>query len=311
MDKQDNQELDSNWQNYEDNTSLNNGVSRREVIIDEARRRNTLLMEDQRAKREKRLLKQNENRIIFNQRVRATEFTDKASTNPSPRCKKEQLQEEEFDPPVVLVSTPPLTKKRKDPPQSHHKYSSSSTPATIATVESSSSYSSVSSPAARTPTIAERNAAVRLKNNDCVPQCLKMTICSGCNKLYGECSERRYKKICLQAVVDFFQDIGGEKHATGRAIERVYRLAYMAQVRSDIMRKTGYYETDRDLRIPLCMEFGSLSDALIMNSDSPLYQALNQMRLFSVEEYLILEESEKQFAREEHCRQQKEGGEDS
>ena len=117
-----------------------------------------------------------------------------------------------------------------------------------------------------------------------------------CKYTFPKCCELLYRDVCLQAVMDYFDNVG-VFNSTHIGICRAFHECFMAQVRLVILKKFGKYETTK-LNIPKCMILGSLKDALVMNQSGKVFKYLMEQRMEDVEQTFKFEEHHKQMQKD-------------
>ena len=95
---------------------------------------------------------------------------------------------------------------------------------------------------------------------------VKLGICHGCKMKFDECYDRKYRDICLHAVLDYIKEVEGDStlDLTEFGFCKAYHNAYISQLRVDLMRDKGKYELNPLIHIPPCMIQSSLDDAVQM-----------------------------------------------
>ena len=89
------------------------------------------------------------------------------------------------------------------------------------------------------------------------------TICRGCHNPYKWCMERMWRKICLQQVVDYFEEVDFDG-VTKEKVYKTYFETFLIMIRAEILARCGYYELGNNIKLPDCMKGGSLQDAYDM-----------------------------------------------
>ena len=88
-------------------------------------------------------------------------------------------------------------------------------------------------------------------------------VCRGCNNPYCNCMERKWRSVCLHSVIDYFE----ENEYNGIQREGVYDAYYKTfrfMVKTEVLKRTRYWERINEILIPQCMIEGSLSEAYEM-----------------------------------------------
>ena len=278
---------------------------KRDALFIEARVREKLRAEDKRERKKKRLEKRKNDKILFTTRVKAKVTSDiaKQASVPSrvsstPIKKKppaNTVVSERVSEPVsnFVAHTPSSVTDNGSVVSSLPTSTPVSSVAKIETVTPSTPVSSVAKIETVTASscFSEPELPQSMFNS---PYDLKNHKCTGCRFMYDECCERRYKKICLNAVFDYISSIG-VTDATGMGIRKAYHQAYIWQLRCHLMTKTGFYETNHLMNIPKCMILGSLNDALMMRSGGIIVNACKSMRKHNIEECMRVKESKEMF----------------
>ena len=88
-------------------------------------------------------------------------------------------------------------------------------------------------------------------------------ICRGCQNPYCHCMEKKWRKVCLHSVIDFFKehDFDGIQRA---GICEAYYKAFMMMMKAEIVQRSGYWECSKKFILPQCMREGSLEEAYEM-----------------------------------------------
>ena len=119
---------------------------------------------------------------------------------------------------------------------------------------------------------------------------VKLGICHGCKMKFDECFDRKYRDICLHAVLDYIKEVESDSSLdiTEFGFRKAYHNAYIAQVRVDLMKDKGKYELNPMLHIPPCMTQSSLDDVVQMaaGKGAHIIYYLEQNKLWNVEETL-------------------------
>ena len=112
-------------------------------------------------------------------------------------------------------------------------------------------------------------------------------ICRGCLNPYRHCMERKWRKVCLHSVMDFFE----EHDHDGIQKEGVYKAyynAFLMMIKAEIVRRSGYWECSKKLILPQCMKEGSLEEAYKMMNfeDDMTYEYCTCRRVYDVQRHL-------------------------
>ena len=90
--------------------------------------------------------------------------------------------------------------------------------------------------------------------------------------------------MCLHAVLDYYLEAG--VHFLTKIVRQVYHQVYLTAIRRDMFEVTKLYELSRNLKIPKCMQSGSLKQSLEMVCGHRLYTYLMSQRVFDVQKQL-------------------------
>ena len=94
----------------------------------------------------------------------------------------------------------------------------------------------------------------------------------------------KYRDFCLHAVTDYIQSVGSN-NITDTGLHQSYREAFTAQVKLDLLSKTGFYESNKMLHLAWCMVQGSLVQSLNLVLGTRASQCIMSKRMANVEEH--------------------------
>ena len=121
------------------------------------------------------------------------------------------------------------------------------TPATHSTVTTTISYSSSANAANASPKESPNGNGVFDK-----------VVCHGCGCPSSSCHELKYRRFCLQQVMDHFED-DGIRFTDELGVYTCFIRAYTCCVKKDMLDKHNFYDRRREIEIPDCMVKGSLA----------------------------------------------------
>ena len=85
-------------------------------------------------------------------------------------------------------------------------------------------------------------------------------ICKGCNNPFHRCMERRWHKIYLHSVIDYFEEVG-YNCITEASVKEKYCNTFEVKIKSKIMEQSsGFYEIEENVLIPEFMTKGFLKE---------------------------------------------------
>ena len=111
--------------------------------------------------------------------------------------------------------------------------------------------------------------------------------CKGCNNQYFRCMDRRWRDICLHAVVDYFEEVDFDSVCEA-GVREAYYNTFKVKIKSEIMEQSGgLYKIEDNVLIPECMVEGSLKDAIeMMGQDNDTYHYLMSKRVCDMQRHL-------------------------
>ena len=109
--------------------------------------------------------------------------------------------------------------------------------------------------------------------------------CHGCGNTHFLCYEVKYCNYCLHAEIDYFELVGID-FATQHVIESVFSVTYSSVVKKDMMEQNRFYERNRELELPDCIEKVALQDDLYLHSSRRLLQFLLAKRVHDISGHL-------------------------
>ena len=109
--------------------------------------------------------------------------------------------------------------------------------------------------------------------------------CRGCGNTRFLCHEVKYRNFCLHAVMDYFELVGMD-FSTQHGIQNAFTVAYSSAVKKDMLEQHQFYERNREVELPDCIEQGALQDALYLRSSRRLLQFLLDKRVYDVSSHL-------------------------
>ena len=83
-----------------------------------------------------------------------------------------------------------------------------------------------------------------------------------CQNPYHCCMERMWRKVCLNKVVDNLQKMYYER-ILKRCVKEVYYDTFVLMVNVEILERSDWWESGKNLILPDCMYQGSLREAYI------------------------------------------------
>ena len=110
---------------------------------------------------------------------------------------------------------------------------------------------------------------------------LNSVICRGCGNIRFSCHEVKYRNFCLHAVLDYFELVGMD-FATQHGIQNAFTVAYTSAVKKDMLETHNYYERNRKIELPDCIESGALQDAFYLRNSRRLLQFLMDKRVYDI-----------------------------
>ena len=110
-------------------------------------------------------------------------------------------------------------------------------------------------------------------------------ICRGCGNTASLCHEVKYRNFCLHAVMDYFELVGMD-FSTQHGITDAFTVAYTSAVKKDLLDRHQFYERNREVELPDCIERGALQDALYLRSSRRLLQFLLNKRVYDIPSHL-------------------------
>ena len=280
--------------------------SNRDSILEDSRMLCSLRAQDARDRKARRLAKKEENKQKMYDRLKEAKKRRKAARENAfskGRCTKEDPPMKSLPPEYTSTKekddnkplTTPLqtyTKERDDnkplttPIQSDSTITTSTPPSNISTLSTVISADSVWSRYS-----GHNSGTMKLKGDHVLFPSFDVTLslenatCIACKKYYKECNEMKYRDFCLHSVTDYIQEVGSI-NVTDAGLRKVYRDAFMVQVRLDILKRTGYYETNKVISLPWCMVQGSLVECLNLATGTPAAQYIMTKRMSNVEEHV-------------------------
>ena len=256
--------------------------SNRDSILNDARIIASLKAQDARERKAKKLAKKESNqkkmgirvqaiKDAAKKRIKVSKDTSKAKTTPitTPSPKTQDKQSLFQTPPSVIATTP----------------------STVPSIGSTSSTVTSSSPS--WDRVKYHNSGlIKLEGDHVLFPSYDVTLtlagatCIACKKPHKECCEMKYRDFCLHSVTDYIQSVGSNG-VTESGLRNAYRTAYTTQVKLDLLKTTGFYETNPMVRLPWCMVQGSLVQSLnLLVRGSPAAQFLESKRVADVEEHV-------------------------
>ena len=106
-------------------------------------------------------------------------------------------------------------------------------------------------------------------------------ICRGCGNTASLCHEVKYRNFCLHAVMDYFELVGVD-FSTQHGIKDAFTVAYTSAVKKDLLERHQFYERNREVELPDCIEEGALQDAFYLRSSRRLLQFLLAKRVYDI-----------------------------
>ena len=106
-------------------------------------------------------------------------------------------------------------------------------------------------------------------------------ICRGCGNNRSMCHEVKYRNFCLHAVLDYFELVGMD-FSTQHGIKDAFTVAYTSAVKKDLLERHQFYERNREVELPDCIEEGALQDAFYLRSSRRLLQFLLAKRVYDI-----------------------------
>ena len=108
-------------------------------------------------------------------------------------------------------------------------------------------------------------------------------VCCGCNNPFRNCMERKWREVCLQGVIDFFEenDFDGIQRSK---VYNAYFRTFRFMVRLEVLGRTKCWEMIDEIIIPQCMVEGSLEEAYeMMDFEQDLmFKYFNGNRVYNV-----------------------------
>ena len=185
------------------------------------------------------------------------------------------------------TSTPNVTSKPATTPTSITLSNRNvTTPSTHSSKEySTPSNGTVSTVVSSSFTDSQVNASVGTNSSDVTGSGSTGVVCNGCGHPMGKCHEVRFREMCLQAVMDHFED-DNIRFTDELGIYTAFIRAYTFCVKKDMLDKHGFYERRVEVEIPSCMVNGSLAEAQSLRTVDVLRRSLLGQRVFDVPTYV-------------------------
>ena len=110
-------------------------------------------------------------------------------------------------------------------------------------------------------------------------------LCRGCGMVHDSCHEHKYRNLCLHSVLDYMERVGYD-YATENGIMEAYIVSYHTHLKRDLLADTYFYELDNSIKVPVCMENGSMKDALYMRRTHSLMKFLKGKHIYDVHQHV-------------------------